>query len=126
MGMVVEGIVSKGLGEGAFFMSMPHYKNEIKSKLGFEAYPGTLNLKTEPSVIDGIKKLASIRIDGYESNGKTFAGALCRTAKIKSINGALIFPDLTGHKDVLEFIAPLHVKSSLKIKDGDKITVELK
>ena len=32
MGMAIEGVVSKGLGEGAFFMSMPHYKKEIKER----------------------------------------------------------------------------------------------
>ena len=126
MGMVVEGIVSKGLGEGAFFMSMPHYKNEIKSKLGFDAYPGTLNIKTDENTIAKIKKLKSSRIEGYSSNGKTFAGADCCPAKIKIIDGFVIFPDLTKHKDILEFIAPVHVKSALNIKDGDKIKVEIK
>ena len=29
----ISGIIVKGLGEGAVFMSMPHYKNEIKKKL---------------------------------------------------------------------------------------------
>src|SRR3989344_3342885 len=123
MGMAIEGVVSKGLGEGAFFMSMPHYKNEIKSKLGFDAYPGTLNIKVTEDKISEAKKSKSIRIEGYASNGKTFAGANCHFAKIKDISGAVIFPDLTGHKDVLEFIAPVHVKSALKIKDGDKIMV---
>ena len=42
---VLSGIVVKGLGEGSFFMSMGHYKKEIKKKLGFNAYEGTLNIK---------------------------------------------------------------------------------
>ncbi|MEK6943041.1 MAG: DUF120 domain-containing protein [Nanoarchaeota archaeon] len=126
MGIIIEGIVSKGLGEGAFFMSMPHYKNEIKKKLGFEAYPGTLNIKVPSDKIPEAKKSKSIRIEGYAANGKTFAGALCHIAKIKEIKGAVIFPDLTRHKGILEFIAPVYVKSALSIKDGDKIKVELK
>ena len=123
---LVKGIIVKGFGEGAFFMSMPHYKNEIKTKLGFEAYPGTLNIKVDESTITKIKKLKSTRIEGYTSNGKTFAGADCHAAKIKNIDGSIIFPDLAKHKDILEFIAPVHVKSELNIKDGDKIIVEIK
>ena len=42
---VLKGTIIKGLGEGAYFMSMGHYKKEIKKKLGFDAYPGTLNIK---------------------------------------------------------------------------------
>ena len=42
---IIDGTVVTGLGEGAFFMSMDHYKKEIKNKLGFDAYPGTLNIK---------------------------------------------------------------------------------
>ena len=125
MGVVIEGIVSKGLGEGAFFMSMPHYKNEIKNKLGFDVYPGTLNIKVDGIIINKIKKLKLIRIEGYSSNNKTFAGANCRAAKINGISGAIIFPDLTKHKDILEFRAQVHVKSSLKINNGDKVKVEI-
>ena len=53
----MEGIVTSGLGEGYFFMSMEHYKKEIKEKLGFEAYPGTLNLKIDEEQIDSLKKI---------------------------------------------------------------------
>ena len=123
--MVLNGVVVRGLGEGAFFMSMQHYQKEIKKKLGFNAYPGTLNLKVSKKQADLLKKIAPVRINGYKSGSKTFGGANCYKAKIKNINGSIIVPDLTKHKSVIEFIAPVHLKSELKIKDGDEIKVEL-
>ena len=121
------GIISKGLGEGAYFMSMPHYKSEIKNALGFDAYPGTLNIKTQ---IDWNKiaiKKRSIKIKGYMDNGKTLGSAECYIAKVKNIEGAIIVPELTKHKKgVLEFIAPIHVKTKLKVSDGDEIELWLK
>ena len=99
--IILKGTIIKGLGEGAYFMSMPHYKKEIKKKLGFDAYPGTLNIK--------IKKIHNNVIK-----------------KIKDINGAIIIPDINKHKsDIVEFIAPIHIKSKFKIRNGCKIKIEL-
>lgn len=124
-GVVFEGIVTHGLGEGSFFISMEHYKKEIKEKLGFDAYPGTLNIKTNKEQLDSLKKINPIRIEGYEKDNKKFHGANCYKAKINNITGAIIVPDLTRHKDIAEFIAPVNLKSELNIKDGDKIKIEL-
>jgi len=122
----IEGIVNTGLGEGAFFMSMPHYKKEIKEKLGFDAYPGTLNLKIDKERIHPFKKINPIKIIGFKENNKTFGGAICYKAKIDEIDGAIIIPDINKHKeDVIEFIAPVNVKSELNIKNGDKVKIQI-
>ena len=122
----INGLIVRGLGEGTFFMTRNHYRKEIKNKLGFNAYPGTLNLKIGEKKLDVLKKIIPIRINGFKTKNKTFGGANCYKAKIKNINGYVILPDLTKHKDVIEFIAPVHLKSELKLKDGDKIKIELK
>lgn len=106
-------------------MSMPHYKNELKKKLGFEAYPGTLNVKVTEKEFSGLKSNLPIEIGGFKKDSKTFGGAGCKRARIRSINGAIIMPDINKHKDILEFIAPVHVKSRLNVNDGDKIKIEL-
>ena len=123
--MIIEGVVARGLGEGVYFMSMQHYQKEIKKKLGFDAYPGTLNLKVGKNQINSLKKNKSIKIDGFKKDNKIFGGVDCYKAKIKNINGSIIVPELTKHKDIIEFIAPVHLKSELKIKDGNKVKVEL-
>ena len=120
-----EGIIVRGIGEGAYFMSMQHYQKEIRRKLGFKAYPGTLNLKVKKAEIEAIKKNNPIRISGCKSGNKTFGGASCYKSKVKDISGSIIIPDLTKHKDIVEFIAPIHLKSELKLKDRQKIRVEL-
>ena len=122
----ITGIVARGLGEGTYFMSMRHYQKEIKKKLGFDAYPGTLNLKVNKNQSDSFKKIKPIKIKGFKKNNKIFGGANCYKAKIKNIYGSIIVPDINKNKkDIIEFIAPVHVKSELKLKDGDKIKIEL-
>ncbi|MBI2542227.1 CTP-dependent riboflavin kinase [Candidatus Woesearchaeota archaeon] len=121
----VEGVIVRGLGEGAYFMSMRHYRDEIKKKLGFDAYPGTLNLKVSKKQMDLLEEAVPIRIDGFQQENKIFGEADCYKAKINGTLGAIIVPKMTKHKDVMEFIAPVHLKSELKLEDGDKIKVEL-
>lgn len=121
----ISGIIVKGFGEGAVFMSMPHYKREIKKKLGFDAYPGTLNVKVTKQQFDSLKNNLPIKIQGYKKENKTFGSANCRKAKIKNISGAIIMPDINKHEDIIEFIAPVHLKSELKLADGDKVKIEL-
>jgi len=120
----ISGAVVRGLGEGTYFMSMQHYQKEIKKKLGFTAYPGTLNLKVSKKQLDLLKNIEPIKINGCKSGNKTFGGADCYKARIKKIEGAIIIPNLTKHKNIIEFIAPLHIKLELKLKDGDKVTIK--
>ena len=121
---VIDGTIVEGLGEGSYFMSMDHYKKEIKDKLGFDAYPGTLNIKVDKNQLNILNN--SIKIDGFENEGKKFGGANCYRAKIKDINGSIIIPDINKHKeDIIEFISPNRVKSELNLRIGDKITIEL-
>lgn len=121
----ISGVIIKGLGEGAFFMSMPHYKREIKKKLGFNAYPGTLNIKAAEEEFNSLKAKLPVKIEGYKKGNKAFGGVGCRRAKINNIGGAIIMPDISKHRDIVEFIAPVHIKSSLRLKDGDKVKIEL-
>lgn len=122
----LSGAVARGFGEGAYFMAMPHYQEEIKRKLGFRAYPGTLNLKVGKSRIGILKNIEPIKIAGFKKGSKTFGEAKCYMARIKNISGSIIVPDLTRHKkDVVEFIAPVHIKSELKLKEGDNVKIEI-
>lgn len=121
----VKGFIVSGLGEGAYFMSMERYRQEISKKLGFDAYPGTLNAKIKENRDELLKNFNSIKITGYTLNSKTFGGASCYKAKIKSINGAIIVPDINKNpEDIIEFIAPVHVKSTLNLNDNDEIKIE--
>lgn len=122
---VIDGVIVRGLGEGTYFMSMGHYQKEIKKKLGFNSYPGTLNLKVAKKDKDLLRNFNKIGINGFKQKNKTFGGADCYKAKIRKVKGAIIIPHLTKHKNIIEFIAPIHLKSELKLKDGGKVRIEL-
>ena len=125
-GMHISGVIVKGLGEGSYFMSMEHYKKEIKKKLGYNAYPGTLNIRINNKQSNLFKKLKSTKISGYKKNNKVYGGASCYKATINSIKGSIIVPDINKHKkNIIEFISYVHIKSKLNIKNGDEIKIDL-
>ena len=124
--MVLVGIVTSGLGKGAVFMSIDYYKKNIKEKLGFFPYPGTLNLNVNKEQTHLLKNIPPIRIESFKKDNKTFGGASCYKIKINNIDGFIIVPDLTEHEEnMVEVIAPVNLKSELKIKDGHKVKIQL-
>ena len=121
-----EGTITSGLGKGAVFLSIGCYKEKIKEKIGFEPYPGTLNLQINKGKSELLNNTVPIKIESFKKDGKTYGGASCFKIKVNNINAAIIVPDLTEHEEnMVEVVAPFNLKSKLKVKDGDKVKIEL-
>jgi riboflavin kinase, archaea type len=130
--MLVDGKIFSGLREAAYYVSQEGYRKQFVSKVGFEPYPGTLNLRVEPALAAQIRvELSSargaIRIEGFTDRQRTFGGATCFRALIQNrISGAVILIDRTIYdKGVLELIAPVNLRRSLRLKDGQTIKVRI-
>jgi len=125
------GKVFQGLGEGAYYIGLEGYKTQFAKALGFDPYPGTLNLKLEsPTQIELKKQLRGfdgLRIDGFESGGRTYGGARCYRATVGKgkLPAAVLVIDRTHYDDsVLEIISPHFLRGELGLKDGDKLEVD--
>ena len=56
----INGMITSGMGEGAYYMSMKGYTKQFKSKLGYIPYPGTLNVQLkEKKYSEAISQLAN-------------------------------------------------------------------
>jgi riboflavin kinase len=123
----LEGKVFTGLGEGAYYISQPGYKKQFIEKLGFNPYPGTLNVKIEECYLKKVfllKCYPSIVIEGFSNGKRSFGSVNCYKALLENkIEGAVISA-LRSHygDDVLEIIAPVNLRETLKLKDGDKLS----
>ncbi len=122
------GSITSGLKEGAYYLSLPGYKNTLKKALGFAPFPGTLNLKLD-SPPDLPPKEQALFIPGFEWKGRHLGGLYayrCIIGSSTKLDGAIIQPIRTHHgKDVVELVAPVSVKQKLKKKDGDRLLVTL-
>jgi riboflavin kinase len=129
--VTIEGIVFTGLGEGAYYTSKEIYRKQFIEKLSFEPYPGTLNLKLttdyDLKTRTELEAYPAIEIQGFKNEDRTFGAIKCYPAVIgNKVKGALISA-LRSHYDntVLELISPVNLRKQLKLKDGQKLKVEI-
>ena len=127
---VFEGRVFSGLCEGAYYLSLPGYRNQIKEKLGFDPYPGTLNLRISEEDVERrkrLERLPSIRIEGFRDVGRGFGGARCYPLTVNDeVEGALIIADRSSYRyDVMEIISPIYLRGHFKLEDGDWVRIRI-
>jgi len=120
---VVRGELVSGLGEGAYYMSQIEYRRQFKEMIGYEPFPGTFNL-----VLDKVNKMLieqlfasreNIRIEGFQTEGRTFGPVNCIKGKINGVQCAILRIERTHHeKRVIEIIAPENLRQKFRASDG--------
>jgi riboflavin kinase len=122
----VKGRVFSGTAEGAKFIKLSWVKDQIREKMGFTPYEGTLNLRLngeDKKVKKALEEADSVIIvpeSGY-CRGKCFKARI-----MESVDGAVIIPEVEGYPDdVLEVIAPINLRERFRLKDGDYVELSL-
>ena len=128
-----EGHIITGMGEGAYYMSLDGYKKQFKEKLGYEPYPGTLNIKLNSMLFVEAKKemlkYPSINIEGFSDQSRTFGWVKCYPSSIndsKNINSSILILERTHYDDsIIELIAPFSIKEQFSLKNGDYVKLKV-
>ncbi|KLK88577.1 riboflavin kinase [Methanoculleus sediminis] len=128
-GYTLTGTVISGLGEGRYYMSIPHYKEQFGECLGFEPFPGTLNIRLDAASIE-VRKLLDhagwIDIPGFTADDRTFGGARVLPCRIRGQKCAIVVPSRTHYpEDIIEVIAGCELRKALNLNDNDTIEVEI-
>lgn len=126
---ILHGIVIDGLGEGRYYVSIPGYHSQFVEKLGFEPFPGTLNIRLWPASIGIRKKLEGYRwvpIEGFIADGRTFGSAKCLPCTIGDYPCAIVVPGRSHYpEDIIEIISPAELRKELGLQETDSVTVEV-
>lgn len=129
--ITLEGTVFTGLGEGAYYISKEPYRKQFIEKLGFDPYPGTLNLKltTEYDIKTRgeVEAYPAVEVEGFKNADRTFGSVKCYPVIIENKAKGAMISALRSHYDasVLEIIAAVPLRKHLKLKDGHKVKVEV-
>ena len=119
----LSGKVFSGQGRGEEFLKLPWVKRQMKAKLGFTPYNGTLNIKLSEESAKRrklLEKATSMKI----CPAKGFCSGTVIKASIGALECAIVIPEVAGYpEDVLEIIAPANLRETLQLMDGDEITV---
>ncbi|RLI09406.1 riboflavin kinase [Candidatus Bathyarchaeota archaeon] len=129
--LVIKGLVFTGLGEGAYYVTREGYRQQFVEKLGFEPYPGTLNLR----IVDAeslrarreLEYYPGIEIRGFKAEGRTFGAGKCFRALVNDeVEAAVVMAYRTHYgPSVLEVISPVCLREKLNLRDGDEVKVKV-
>lgn len=121
------GTLCSGLGEGARFTQLPWAAREFRDKLGFEPYPGTLNLllsgtdwEVARSHLQRARGIAIVPPEG-------FCAARCfRVTVNERVEGAVVLPEVGDYPaDKCEVLAPVGLRQRLDLRDGDAVRLRV-
>jgi riboflavin kinase len=129
--IMIEGVVFSGLGEGAYYVTRKPYREQFMEKLGFDPYPGTLNLKLvseyDAQMRRELEARPGIEISGFKDENRTYGPVKCFPARINGREEGAVVLALRTHynSSVIELIAPRYLRGVLGLKDGNKVKVEV-
>lgn len=120
-----DGVVGVGVGEGAGFVGLAWVRTEMRRALGFDPWPGTLNLRMSGDAWRrwraGLAQrpgIALVPAPGF------CAARCCRVRLDDRVDAAAVFPEVAGYpEDKLELVAPLALRTALGLRDGDRVRV---
>jgi riboflavin kinase len=123
------GRVTSGTRDGRYYLSLKKYKEQIREKMGFVPYPGTLNIRVPPDEINLRLLLRGKKgelIEGFGIGERTFGRIICYRCRLNGIDGALVFPERSHHGlDVMEVVALVNLRKKLSLKEGDAVVCDV-
>lgn len=133
--MEIYGIITTGLGKGAYFLGKDFYKSKFSEKCGFIPFPGTLNVIIPEKYVKDIERI-KVECKNIIKAKEGFGGIKYIKAKLtlrsnkksdfSEVNGAIVFPEKTSHDaNYLEFIAKDNLREKLELKDGDEVKLNI-
>ena len=123
------GRVFTGFQEGGYYISLRGYARQFRETLGFEPFPGTLNLRlTDPTMVSHRRRLHSLRgveVKGFRDGRRSYGPVKCFRARVGGrYDGAILAIERTHYDaSVLEVIAPTNLRRALGVEDGDECEV---
>jgi riboflavin kinase len=123
--VILRGFVEPGAGEAAGFMSLDWVRRAVSATVGFEAYPGTLNVRLVDEAL--LARWREIRRDHARPlplPPDQTCGARVVPVTLSDIPAAVIIPEITRYgAHVMEVIAPVHLRTRLWLRNRDVVTL---
>ena len=120
---MLSGTVVSGRGEGRKYVELEWVKQQVKDKLGFDPYPGTLNLRLDEENVKRrvlLEKDAKLRLCHSEG----YCTGLLFKASLDGVACGVVIPQVENYpENVLEVVASVNLKQKLRLRDGDLVTV---
>jgi riboflavin kinase, archaea type len=122
--IALEGLVTSGVGDGAYFMRLEWVRRALLQAVGFAPYPGTLNVRLRDAEI--LARWREIRKRDARllpsPSPDHCGGRLVPIVVAPDVPAAVVIPDVTRYgDDVLEVVAAVHLRTRLGLQDGERV-----
>jgi CTP-dependent riboflavin kinase len=129
----ITGVIFSDLGRAASFMALDWVQQALKQSLGFAPFPATLNLR--PKAAEDGRLWETVRNGSTGIPLKSANGGFCSARLYEvaihgragdKIKAAILLPEVVDYpNDKIEIVAPVRLKETLGVQDGDQLTLEL-
>ena len=126
--IILHGKVANGMGEGGYYICQPQYMEQFERILGFRPFEGTFNMlidKEDMNKLDVIKSSSGHLIKGFSNEGRSFGNVIAYKAKIRNIDCAVVVPERSHYKEIIEIICQYHLRRTLSLNEGDDIDLKV-
>jgi riboflavin kinase, archaea type len=129
---IISGVIFSDLGQASVFMNLDWVQTTLTKCLGFTPFPATLNVR--PRAQDDAQTWAMVREesssialpseDGFCS-ARLYRIRIHGPANGARIDAAVLVPNVVDYpKDKIEIVAPVQLKTTWAVRDGDSLTLE--
>lgn len=124
MASEIRGVVCSGKSEASRFTQLDWVRQQFRDKLGFDPFPGTLNLKVSGSdAAEAMRSHSGVAIEPSQN----YCAARCYPVRINNqVDAVWIMPDLPEYApELVELMAPFSLREALALEDGTIVTLKL-
>ena len=110
-------------------MAIPWVRDGIRRLIGFDAYPGTLNVRlVDPDALVAWRRIRegpALRL--VPPPPETCGARLFPAVVAPDVSAAIVVPDVTRYgDDTLELVAAVHVRNYFGLHDRDPVTLRMR
>lgn len=123
---ILQGRVATGSKTAARFTQLDWVQQQCREKLDFAPFPGTLNLDIDQDYFPVITELQAADAVELIPQGSDGCAGKVIPLSIKGIRGAIVIPERNQNvhgQNIVEVIAPVGLRESLKLVDGQLVTL---
>jgi riboflavin kinase len=119
------GKVAHGQGDGRKYLELAWVQQQIREKLGFSPYLGTLNLLLDEESVKR-KRILEENTALWVCQSEGLCTGLLFKASLDGLACGVVIPQMENYPDdELELVATVNLRQKLRLHDGDKVTVSV-
>jgi len=121
----ISGTVCSGVQQGTFFTGLDWFQKSCTDLLGFVPYRGTFNMRiADEDILEWDMLQKTLEILRVIPPVPEFCEGVLYRVKLYGRDAAVVKPVVPDYPDdLLEIIAPIPIRATFSLKDGDKVSV---